>query len=102
MADAHGICPGCGAELAGAVRTCSRCGSNGPDATPTFKELGAAARSAQAPTRRDGPMFAPTSPAPLAPARLLAPGTRLGSVYTIESLIAEGGMGVVYRALDSA
>jgi formylglycine-generating enzyme required for sulfatase activity len=36
------------------------------------------------------------------PQRVFAPGTQLGEAYTIEGLVGEGGMGVVYRARDHA
>ena len=37
---------------------------------------------------------------PLIPKRLLEAGTELGTSYTVESVIGEGGMGVVYLAHD--
>jgi formylglycine-generating enzyme required for sulfatase activity len=36
------------------------------------------------------------------PRRVLAPGTQISETYTIEGLVGEGGMGVVYRARDHA
>jgi serine/threonine-protein kinase len=47
------------------------------------------------PTRDDGP--------PLTiPRRFLAAGTRVSDAYTIEHVIGEGGMGIVYRGMDHA
>jgi serine/threonine-protein kinase len=71
------------------ARFCPRCGrpTGISDTEFALTELGS-----------DGAISAP--PTTLPPMRLL-PGTRL-SVYEIEDVIGEGGMGVVYRARDTA
>lgn len=96
--DVSRSCSACAGGLPDGARFCPRCGRERADATQTFKEIDAAATRHE---ERSG-VLAPTTPAPLPPARLLAPRTRLTDVYTIEELIAEGGMGVVYRGVDSA
>src|SRR5262245_59044405 len=82
----EGKCPSCAATLAAEARFCHRCGKPLDLAT----EL---ASTQQA-------LLADAMSGPLPPMRL-PEGTTLG-VYRVESVIGEGGMGVVYRGRDLA
>ena len=72
-------CASCGAALPGDARFCPTCGA--PQA--------ALAATAQ------------REPAPTPPARLMAPGTRLTEVYTVEEVVGEGGIGAELTFLFS-
>jgi serine/threonine protein kinase len=120
-------CVRCQAELPERARFCPACAYEQLLGSPA---LHATMPSVPAPAPRHSPLpqsaiapgskspaplsrvqsIAPVSPvsptmlhgSPVALTHLLAPGTIVSGVYTVEGLIGAGGMGTVYRAHDSA
>jgi formylglycine-generating enzyme required for sulfatase activity len=80
-------CAACDEPLPERARFCLRCGK--PLSLGLMPTL-----------RSEDDATAPT-PAQAMPPRHLAPGTQVSDVYTVEGVVGEGGMGIVYRAHDS-
>ena len=82
-------CHSCDEPLPERARFCLLCG----------KPVGLARQTT---LRSEEDVTRPDPSAHVAPARHLAPGTHVSDVYTVSSIVGEGGMGVVYEAHDAA
>jgi serine/threonine-protein kinase len=103
------VCHACGARLSEGARFCAACGASIGDAPTLLRATVPAGERAASGLRPPLAIVAPAATTarasaaeapPLPPMRLL-PGTKI-SVYRVETVIGEGGMGVVYRARDEA
>jgi formylglycine-generating enzyme required for sulfatase activity len=84
--------------MAATADTCTVCGEALPQRARFCPACGRARVGDETLTDAAGPRVS----APAVAGRHLAAGTRLGSVYTVDGVIGEGGMGVVYRGVDES
>ena len=82
-------CRSCDEPLPERARFCLLCG----------KPVGLAHQTT---LRSEEDVTRPDPSAHVAPSRHLAAGTRVSDIYTVASIVGEGGMGVVYEAHDAA